>query len=318
MKQNTKMKEIVIEIRAFLKKDFNLFAYIYTILFLAFALYFNYKYSFEDRTVNSYYGKPVSFLIYTLYYLLPYLLILIPVLFIKKKQYLLKQSEFWVKSIVFFGIFGVMVAFWQVRYFIDFSKLNYSENNYVHNLIFNLKRIIPFIIVFYAVKRIYDKDMNHLYGLRCKGMNYRPFFLMLLLMIPLITIASFQPDFQHTYPQYRFYNYKGAFGMSPIQSEGIFELAYGLDFVSIELMYRGALIVGMAKILGREAVLPMAGAYVILHFGKPAGEAISSFFGGMILGIHALAKKNIFGGIIIHVGIAYFMEIAAVLQHYYG
>ena len=106
--------------------------------------------------------------------------------------------------------------------------------------------------------------------------------------------------------------------MSPWQSEAVFELAYGSDFVSTELMYRGALIVGMSKVLGEEAVLPMAGAYVILHFGKPAGEAISSFFGGMILGIHALAKKNIFGGIIIHVGIAYFMEIAAILQHFYG
>lgn len=312
------MKEIIIEIRDFLKKDFNIFAYSYTILFLTTALYFNYKYNFEDNYVNRFYGKSISFLTYFLYYITPYLLIIVPVLFIKKKQYLLKKSEFWIKSIVFFGIFGVMVAFWQVKYFIDFSKLNYSENSFIHNLIFNLKRIIPFLIVFFAVKKIYDKDLNHLYGLRYKGMNYRPFFLMLFLMIPLIAIASFQPDFQHTYPQYRFYNYKGVFGMSPLQSEGIFELAYGLDFVSIELMYRGALIVGMARLLGKEAVLPMASAYVILHFGKPAGEAISSFFGGMILGIHALAKKNIFGGIIIHVGIAYFMEIAAILQHFYG
>ncbi len=312
------MKEIIIEIRDFLKKDFNIYAYAYTLLFLVSAVYFNYKYNFENSIVDSLYGKPISFLTYPLYYISPYLLILVPVLLIKKKQYLLMQSEFWIKSIIFFGIFGIMVASWQIRYIIDFSKLNYSENNFVHNLIFNLKRIIPFLIVFFAVKSIYDKDLNHLYGLRYKGMNYRPFFLMLFLMIPLIAIASFQPDFQHTYPQYRFYNYKGVFGLSPLQSEGIFELAYGTDFVSIELMYRGALIVGMAKILGKEAVLPMAGAYVILHFGKPLGEAISSFFGGMILGIHALAKKNIFGGIIIHVGIAYFMEIAAILQHFYG
>ncbi len=312
------MREIVIEIRDFLKSDFNIFAYGYTILFLTISLILNYKYNFEDGIVDSLYGKPISFLTYTLYYLVPYLLILIPVLFIKKKQYLLKQSEFWIKSVVFFGIFGIMVAFWQIRHLIDFSKLNYSENNFVHNLIFNLKRIIPFLIVFYAVKKIYDKDLNHLYGLRYKGMNYRPFFLMLLLMIPLIAIASFQPDFQLSYPQYRFYNYKGVFGLNPLQSEGVFLFAYGLDFVSIELMYRGALVIGMARLLGKEAVLPMAGAYVILHFGKPAGEAVSSFFGGMILGIHALAKKNIFGGIIIHVGIAYFMEIAAILQHYYA
>jgi hypothetical protein len=74
----------------------------------------------------------------------------------------------------------------------------------------------------------------------------------------------------------------------------------------------------MAKVLGREAVLPMVAAYVFIHFGKPPGEAISSFFGGFILGIHSLSKKNIFGGIVIHVGIAFLMELAAVLQHFYG
>ncbi|MCD4793142.1 MAG: hypothetical protein K8R54_07920 [Bacteroidales bacterium] len=312
------MKEIIFEIRDFLKADFNIYAYLYTILFLTAALIFNYEYNFEDGYVDGYYMKPISYLIYPLYYITPYYIVVIPVLFIKKQQHKLLKTEFWVKSIIFFGTFGMMVAFWQYRPFIDFSKMNASETVFIHNLAFNLKRIIPFIIIFFAVKSFYDKEDNHLFGLRYKGMNYRPFFLMLILMIPLITLASYQPDFQKTYPQYKFWYYEGAFGMTPKQTMGVFELAYGLDFVSVELMYRGALIVGMAKVLGKEAVLPMAAAYVIIHFGKPAGEAVSSFFGGFILGVHALAKKNIFGGIIIHVGIAYIMEIAAVLQHFYG
>jgi len=312
------MKEIIIEIRDFLKADFNIYAYLYTILFLTGVLIFNYEYKFEDNYINKFYTKPISYLVFTIYYIAPYYIIVIPVLFIKKQQNKLLQSEFWIKSLIFFGTFGVMVAFWEFRSIFDFSKMNSSDRVFVHNLVFNLKRIIPFLIIFFAVKSIYDKNDKHLFGLRYKGMNYRPFFLMLILMIPLITIASYQPDFQQTYPQYKFWYYKGAFGMTQKQTIGVFELAYGLDFVSIELMYRGALVVGMARVLGRESVLPMAAAYVILHFGKPAAEAVSSFFGGFILGVHALAKKNIFGGIIIHVGIAYFMEIAAILQHYYN
>ena len=312
------MKEIIIEIRDFLKADFNIYAYLYTVLFLTAALIFNYTYNFESVYIDRYYTKPISYLIYSLYYITPYYIIAVPVLFIKKRQHKLLQPEFWVKSIIFFGIFGVMVAFWQYRPLFDFSKMKASETLFIHNLAFNLKRIVPFIIVFFAVKSFYDKKDNHLFGLRYKGMNYRPFFLMLILMIPLITLASYQPDFQQTYPQYKYWYYEGAFGMTPKQTMGVFEIAYGLDFVSIELMYRGALIVGMARVLGRDAVLPMTAAYVILHFGKPLGEAVSSFFGGFILGVHALAKRNIFGGIIIHVGIAYFMEIAAILQHYYG
>jgi hypothetical protein len=312
------MKEIILEIRDFLKADFNIFAYGYTIFFLIIALVFNYSYQFEDNYINSFYTKPKSFWIYPLYYITPYLIVLIPVLFIKKQQHKLLQREFWVKSIIFFGMFGVMIAFWQHRKLFDLYEFSFSEQVLVNKIGNNLKRIVPLLLVFFGVKSYYDKKDSHLYGLRYKGMNYRPFFLMIFLMIPLITLASFQADFQQTYPQYKFWNFYPAFGMSEIKSWLLFEIAYGLDFVSVELMYRGALIVGMARLLGKEAVLPMCAAYVILHFGKPAGEAVSSFFGGFILGVHALAKRNIFGGIIIHVGIAYMMEIAAVLQHFYN
>ncbi len=312
------MKEIVIEIRDFLKADFNIYAYLYTFLFLAIAIYINYKYNFEIAYIDKFYTKPISSLIYPLYYLLPYYIILIPVLFIKKQQYKLLQSEFWVKSIVFIGTFGVLVSFWQYRLLFNYSQLTTGEREFIKQMVFNLKRILPFLIIFYGVKRKYDKDDNYLFGLRIRGMSYKPFFVMLILMVPLIAIASYMPDFQKAYPQYKFWLYDGAFGLTPIQAAGVFEFVYGLDFASIELLYRGALVVGMARVLGREAVLPMAGAYVILHFGKPLGEAISSFFGGFILGVHALEKKNIFGGIIIHVGIAYLMEIAAIWQYYHN
>lgn len=310
------MKEIIHEIRDFLRKDFNFLAYGYTVTFLTLALIFNYKYDFEDSFIDQYYGSVKGILIYILYYIAPYYLIIVPVMFFKKKQHKLKQTEFWVKSLAYFTIFGTMVGFWKFPEFFKGPDMDYSDRIFLLHLSYNLQRIIPFLIMFYVVKTIYDREDNHLYGLRYKGMNYRPFFLMLILMIPLITLASFQPDFQQTYPQYKFWKYDGAFGMTPKQSLGVFELAYGLDFVSVELMYRGALVVGMARVLGKDAVLPMVAAYVILHFGKPAGEAVSSFFGGFILGIHALAKRNIFGGIIVHVGVAYSMEIAAILQYY--
>ncbi len=312
------MKEIIIEVRNFLKKDFNIYAYSYTIIFLAIAVFLNYKYGFENNYIDKNYGKPIGFLIYPLYYIFPYYVTIIPILFIKKQQHKLKQSEFWIKSLIYFTTFGIMIAFWQERKMFDLSDFKVSERYLIYRIIAELKRIIPFIIIFFAVKSYYDKKEKHLLGLRFKGINYKPFFVMLILMLPLIAIASFQPAFQHTYPQYKFWNYDGAFGLTPLQSDLLFELAYGMDFISIELFFRGALIIGMARVLGKEAVLPMAAAYVIIHFGKPAGEAISAFFGGFILGVHSLKTKNIFGGIVIHVGIAYSMEIAAILQHYYG
>jgi hypothetical protein len=58
----------------------------------------------------------------------------------------------------------------------------------------------------------------------------------------------------------------------------------------------------------------MVVVYAFLHFGKPAGETISSIFGGYILGILAFQSRNIFGGLIAHLGVAWGMEYFAYLQ----
>ena len=97
-----------------------------------------------------------------------------------------------------------------------------------------------------------------------------------------------------------------------------YELAYGLDFVTVEFLFRGFMVIGMIGVLGRQAVLPMAVTYCFLHFGKPAGEAISSVFGGYILGVIALETRSIWGGIIVHAGIAWMMEIIAYVQEVVG
>lgn len=86
------MKEIIFEVRDFIKKDFNIYAYSYTILFLAITLFFNYKFDFENSYIDKNYGKAIGFLVYPLYYIAPYYIIIIPVLFIKKQQYKLKKN----------------------------------------------------------------------------------------------------------------------------------------------------------------------------------------------------------------------------------
>lgn len=54
--------------------------------------------------------------------------------------------------------------------------------------------------------------------------------------------------------------------------------------------------------------------YYAIHFGRPLGEAFSSVFGGYLLGALALCPRSIGGGLLILIGIAWGMEIAAFLQ----
>ena len=90
----------------------------------------------------------------------------------------------------------------------------------------------------------------------------------------------------------------------------LFELAYGLNFLGIEVFFRGFLVMALVNILGKDAILPMAVFYVSIHFTKPMGECISSFFGGSLLGIISYHTNSIKGGLLVHVGIAWMMEIA--------
>lgn len=130
---------------------------------------------------------------------------------------------------------------------------------------------------------------------------------MLLLMVPLIAMASTQPDFLGTYPKLK--NILFLQQADPLFYKLLFELSYGSDFFTIELFFRGFLVLAFAKWVGKDAILPMALFYCTIHFGKPMGECISSFFGGILLGLVTFHTKSIWGGLMVHVGIAWLMEI---------
>ncbi len=280
------------------------------------AVTLNYTFGFNKILIQKYFGRPLGYLAYPLYYFVAYYFTLIPILLIKKKTYLLRNTEFWVKSIVFLLILGLITPFYEYREFAERVGETSFEISYIRKIFGYTKRLLPLVFILIITKLIYDRKEKGFYGIRLKGLNYKPYFSILLLLIPLVTVASFLPDFQSYYPRLKFWIYPEMFGYSVFKLSVIYELAYGLDFISVELFFRGALIIGMAKVLGKEAVLAMATVYCFIHFGKPVGEVISSFFGGYILGVIALNHKNINGGIIVHLGLAMMMEIAAIIQYF--
>ena len=171
----------------------------------------------------------------------------------------------------------------------------------------------PFLLVITAailfiIWKIFDADQPF-YGIKTKNMNWRPYLLMLLIMMPLIAAASTQPDFLAMYPKLKLITDVSVVNRLTWWQKLLFELSYGSDFITIELFFRGFLIIAFMKWAGRDAILPMACFYCTIHFGKPLGECISSYFGGMILGIIVYHTRSILGGLMVHLGIAWMMEI---------
>ena len=146
-------------------------------------------------------------------------------------------------------------------------------------------------------------------GLTTKGFDARPYFLLLLLLVPIVAFAATRPDFLQFYPKVKNLAFINGY-TTPVWPWKLgYELSYGLDFLSIELFFRGLLVIGLIRYAGGQAILPMAAFYCTIHFGKPLGECITSFFGGLILGVLAYRTRSILGGLIVHLGLAWMMEL---------
>ncbi len=184
---------------------------------------------------------------------------------------------------------------------------NEAMNHYWNRVLYWPVRLVMIMLLLFILWKWFYRDKSF-FGLTTNGFEWQPYAVMLLIMLPLIASASTQPDFLHMYPKLKMVS--GDLGHSPMATiyKLLFELSYGSDFVSIELFFRGFLILGFLQWAGKDAILPMACFYCTIHFGKPLGECISSYFGGILLGIVVYHTRSIFGGLMVHLGIAWLME----------
>ena len=144
-----------------------------------------------------------------------------------------------------------------------------------------------------------------------KRFSVKPYLILLACMIPLIAFAGTQSDFLNTYPKVKNISFISSYVTNYWPYQLIYELSYGSDFFSIEFFFRGFLVLGFIRYAGKDAILPMAAFYCSIHFGKPLLECITSYFGGIILGVIVYRTKSIWGGLLMHLGIAWMMEVAA-------
>lgn len=156
------------------------------------------------------------------------------------------------------------------------------------------------------VHRLLEKKWS-IYGV-VKTQSLRIYFLLIACMLPLLLWASLQSDFAAVYPKAAIVHKQLGADASPLHYL-LFEAAYASDFFTIEFFFRGFLIIALAKVMGRQSILPVALFYFSIHLGKPMMEAVSSFFGGLILGSISYHSKSIWGGLLVHISIALLMEL---------
>ena len=188
-----------------------------------------------------------------------------------------------------------------------------AEQAYINRLVYgDLFRLSYLVVPVSVIWFVTDRRVQPLYGFSTQNHKWKVYIMLLLCMVPLIVFASTQSDFLDYYPRLK----KLTSLHVPFYKLFVYELCYGLDYVSIELFFRGFMIMAFAKYVGINSVLPTACFYLSIHFGKPLGEAVSSFFGGTILGVISYHTRSIYGGVIIHVGIAWLMESGGLIGNW--
>lgn len=227
------------------------------------------------------------------------------------------QKFFWYKpNFLALLLIGPAIFAWKMSFDIEFNfDSNMIVNAYWNRVIYYPFRLLVIALLLWISWKLFDRGQPF-YGTGRQEFQAKPYFLMLLVMVPLIAAASTQPDFQAMYPKL-----KNVLFLSDQHRHGIYkllyELSYGSDFVGIELFFRGFLVLAFVKWAGKNAILPMALFYCTIHFGKPMGECISSFFGGIILGVVTYNTRTILGGLMVHLGIAWMMELGGYLGNLY-
>ncbi|MEM7298729.1 MAG: CPBP family intramembrane glutamic endopeptidase, partial [Bacteroidota bacterium] len=175
--------------------------------------------------------------------------------------------------------------------------------------------VVPMLLLYNFLEK--DKEKNW-YGLIWKKFDPKPYLFLLFIAAVFIGIGSFLSEINEYYPRYLTAGAHLYLKANPDTPQWwtvlIYELSYGSNFISVELIFRGFLIFAFTRTLGSYAVFPMVATYAFLHFGKPMGETISSVFGGYVLGIISYNSRNIWGGIFIHLGVAWLMELFGWLQ----
>ena len=225
----------------------------------------------------------------------------------------LRSPIFKNKKFVALLLIGPAIFAWKMAFSFHLkTATDFFEDDYWNAVLYWPFKVIGIALMLWLVYRFFDADSSF-YGVTTKSFTAKPYLIMLCIMIPLIAAASTQKDFLAMYPRYQNIEYLLQPGRG--WNKLLYEISYGSDFFSIELFFRGFLVLAFARWAGKEAILPMAIFYCTIHFGKPLGECISSYFGGLILGIVSYHTRTILGGFMVHVGIAWLMEAGGYFGH---
>ena len=175
-----------------------------------------------------------------------------------------------------------------------------------------------FVLPFSIVLLIFRRPLME-FGLRFRGAARGGWiYVGLVVIVALVVVfyASTLPVFLKKYPWCRQAIHRGADGQLFIQGQ-FFIMYTALSFIfyfSAEAFWRGFILFGAEKELGKNALFFMLMPYVLGHLGKPLQETLGAVLAGLVLGTLAYQHRSFIWGAIAHWLVALVMDLSALYR----
>lgn len=169
--------------------------------------------------------------------------------------------------------------------------------------------LLAFVILPWLVIRGLLREKMRDFGWKINDTHrhWRGYLLLLSPILVFVLLVSFGEDFVAHYP---FYKQAGRSWVDLLA----WELLYLSQFVFLEFFFRGFMLNALRPAMGANAIWVMCVPYLMIHFPKLWLEATGAILFGLFLGILALQSRSIWGGVLVHAGVALSMDIAALLR----
>jgi membrane protease YdiL (CAAX protease family) len=163
-----------------------------------------------------------------------------------------------------------------------------------------ISRVLLFLLVPLAIVAIGFRDRPSRYGLRLGDWRWGLGLAVAgcVVMTPIVLLLAGTPDFRSYY----------APSMDPLPSLVATNL---MDLVSTEFIYRGFLMLCLARVFGPIALVVALFPFTFTHLTKPELELLSTFAGGAVYGWLTWRTGSIVWGALAHVYIVTLIIVLA-------
>jgi membrane protease YdiL (CAAX protease family) len=171
-------------------------------------------------------------------------------------------------------------------------------------------RVVGYVVVPLPLwKLLFPRDNLRDMGLRVTGLAQHMWIygICLTFVVPAMLLVARQPDFGSYYPFYKL-------SSRSIWDFAVWEAIYWLQFLALEMFFRGWILGALRRSMGASAIFAMVVPYCMIHYGKPYLEANGAIVAGIVLGSLAMRTRSIYLGFLVHITVAFSMDLLALFR----